>query len=156
MIYTIKNIILLFINCTVPLLFLSLVLKPFFHHGRPDLSWIHSNGMPSGHSAAAGINFWVAILIYKKGWISSQRLCIAFCFLMVSEAYSRIYLYYHTVAQVICGFSYGIICVLLLHYFIPYELAKTKQAIRVEFKRYYQQPEYDDEETYIMKKTIQR
>ena len=137
-------------------LFNALFLKPLFHQPRPDLGWIHSNGMPSGHSAASGINFWVAILLYRKGWILSKRICVIFWFLMMCVGYSRIYLYYHTTAQVIFGFTYGVIFTYLIHYFIPFESTKAKQTIRVELKKYYQKPEYndEDEEANMRKKTI--
>ena len=133
----ISNLIKFITFYTTSILFLTLVLKPYFKGPRPDEACIHSNGMPSGHSAAAGMNFMFAILLFRKGWMQNKNLCVAFCFLMVNEAYSRIYLYYHTVEQVICGFSFGVICIYLLDYIMPLEQVKTRESIQVEFRNKY-------------------
>ena len=130
---SLKNRINFLIAYLTPVIITSQILKPFFKGPRPPLSCIHAYGMPSGHSTAAGAIFIALIVLYQNRRIKSFNFTVIYAALMVNEAYSRIYLHYHTVHQVIYGFAFGFTSALILFHFFPITPPKTnKKYHRVE------------------------
>ena len=116
------------------------VFKEYFNQPRPALSCIHGPGMPSGHSTAAGAIFTTIIILYSKGWIKNQRFVVLYCLFLMNEAYSRMYLHYHTEGQVIAGFLWGSLSTVLFLGFLtitPY-LPKiiSKRSLVIEGQYY--------------------
>lgn len=109
-----KNRIHFAIAYLIPVGLTSKVFKPFFKGPRPILSCIHTYGMPSGHATAAGVIFAASLILYAKGQIRHLGITIFMCLLVVNEAFSRIYLHYHTEQQVAYGFTWGLTCSLFL------------------------------------------
>mmetsp|Transcript_34772 Transcript_34772/g.34432 ORF Transcript_34772/g.34432 Transcript_34772/m.34432 type:complete len:186 (-) Transcript_34772:44-601(-) len=102
-----------------PVIITSQILKPYFQDPRPALSCIHGYGMPSGHSTAAGAVFVTAITLYLQKVISSFDLALLYGIMMPVQAYSRIYLHYHSEAQVLSGFSLGATVAMGLYLIFP-------------------------------------
>ena len=83
------------------------ILKPYFQQPRPPLSCIDSYGMPSTHATLSGVYIIWVIYCYAKGLDVSVEWTIFLSIFAVNNAYSRIYLNYHTEEQVIYGFIWG-------------------------------------------------
>ena len=141
---TMRNRLFFLITYLVPTLLTSQVFKPFFRDPRPILSCISGYGMPSGHSTAAGVIFAATIVLYSRGWIRSFWFAVFYCALMVNEAFSRIYLHYHTEHQVIYGFSWGVIAAFLIFSVLPISPApeRTRSGFSLPSGFYSQNSQY--------------
>ncbi|CAI2377571.1 unnamed protein product [Moneuplotes crassus] len=97
----------------------ELILKPFFQQPRPEGSCIDGYGFPSGHATSSAIIIIFILTLYSKGWIRSRLFVTVYILLMLNQSYSRIYLNYHSVEQVISGFMIGLVSSLLLLEHLP-------------------------------------
>mmetsp|Transcript_868 Transcript_868/g.742 ORF Transcript_868/g.742 Transcript_868/m.742 type:complete len:113 (+) Transcript_868:84-422(+) len=89
--------------------------------------------MPSGHSTAAGVIFSAIIVLFLNKRVRSLPFTFLYAALMVNEAYSRIYLNYHSLEQVIAGFSLGVLGGAILLHLFPISPPVSKQRYqRVE------------------------
>ena len=125
------------ISYLVPTLLTSQVFKPFFRDPRPVLSCIYGYGMPSGHSTAAGAIFSAVIVMYARGRIRNGWFALFYCLLMINVGYSRIYLHYHTKAQVLYGFTWGMVTAffILAAFPITSEVKKKQRYETVIFEK---------------------
>mmetsp|Transcript_1559 Transcript_1559/g.1525 ORF Transcript_1559/g.1525 Transcript_1559/m.1525 type:complete len:144 (-) Transcript_1559:321-752(-) len=96
-----RNVFRFLIIYLIPVLIASNILKPLLKGPRPELSCTDKYGMPSGHSTAAGIIFITVMIFYRQKILASVKIPLLYGIMMPMQAYSRIYLHYHTVEQVI-------------------------------------------------------
>ena len=105
----------LLIVLIVPSVITEMILKPYFHQARPPLACITSYGMPSGHATLSGVFICWALFAYHNKIITNFDHIIVIWLLSINNAFSRIYLNYHTKEQVVAGFIWGFIsCALIL------------------------------------------
>uniref|UniRef100_A0A7S3NW47 Phosphatidic acid phosphatase type 2/haloperoxidase domain-containing protein n=1 Tax=Euplotes crassus TaxID=5936 RepID=A0A7S3NW47_EUPCR len=114
-----------------PVLLGNFVLKQIFQDPRPDLACSTTYGMPSGHSTAAGAIFITVMVLHQQHVISSSHFTLFYGLRMPLQAYSRIYLHYHTVRQVLVGFPLGAVFALVLYQYFP--ISAKKQEIPRKF-----------------------
>lgn len=86
----------------------ELIFKPYFKQPRPPLACSTSYGMPSGHSVMSGVYLVWAIYCFAFRFNKCFHFTVALCIFAINNAYSRIYLHYHTVQQVEWGLIWGI------------------------------------------------
>eukprot|EP00744_Colponema_vietnamica_P000814 GILI01001414.1.p1 GENE.GILI01001414.1~~GILI01001414.1.p1 ORF type:complete len:236 (-),score=70.34 GILI01001414.1:428-1054(-) len=131
-------------------LFNELVLKNIFVQRRPVLSCLESYGMPSGHSANAGVSFTIIFLELLFNYRSSDVVkrilyCFATVLAFLPVPWSRVYLNDHSFEQVtagfITGFGFGVLMFLLLKYYLAdYRLdllCQWKPLKKINFKNDY-------------------
>ncbi|KAJ6242175.1 dolichyldiphosphatase 1 [Anaeramoeba flamelloides] len=108
------------------------ILKNIIRQPRPEGACRSSYGMPSGHSVFAIFFLVWAILeiIFgtRKKWRPGTKVAVIFVFLIntVLIPYSRVYLGYHTVAQVIVGSICGAVYAILVY------LVLTKYRVKIK------------------------
>ena len=125
-----KNRFHMLIIYLIPLILTEVILKPIIQQPRPPLAWIDTYGMPSGHATSAGVIFVTIIILHSIGRIRSQWFAVFYSLFMINQAYSRIYLHYHTIAQVLTGFTIGTTLGLLLHHLLPISSKKAKRKAK--------------------------
>ncbi|KAJ3439276.1 dolichyldiphosphatase 1 [Anaeramoeba flamelloides] len=108
------------------------ILKNIIRQSRPEGACRSSYGMPSGHSVFAMFYLVWAILeiIFgtRKKWRPVTKVAVIFVFLINTALipYSRVYLGYHTVAQVIVGSICGAVYAILVY------LVHTKYRVKIK------------------------
>ncbi|CAF0815188.1 unnamed protein product [Rotaria sp. Silwood1] len=114
-------------------------LKITFKQQRPErtrnrMDYYEIHGMPSGHAQSFFYFMtYLAIFIILKSQIPGTPYICSIrhrCFILVQfiaallVSYSRVYLYYHTIAQVVVGGFIGTIFACIWYYFINYQFIK--------------------------------
>mmetsp|Transcript_13517 Transcript_13517/g.15161 ORF Transcript_13517/g.15161 Transcript_13517/m.15161 type:complete len:170 (+) Transcript_13517:125-634(+) len=111
----------------VPTMLNELILKNIFQQPRPSLACVTSFGMPSGHATSAGVVFVTIFTLHTIGRVKSIKFTIFYCLLMILQAYSRIYLHYHTQEQVLAGFTLGVSLGMILITLLPLSPVELKK-----------------------------
>ena len=110
----------------------ELVLKPIFRDPRPPLACITSYGMPSGHATLSGVFIAWAVMAYSHSLLKDINSAILLWLFALNNAYSRIYLNYHTRNQVLAGLFVGIVVSSTIFAFLPLtEKQKKKDESRL-------------------------
>ncbi|CAF0778438.1 unnamed protein product [Rotaria sordida] len=114
-------------------------LKITFKQQRPErtrdrMDYYEIHGMPSGHAQSFFYFMtYLSIFVILKSQIPGASYVCSIrhrCFILVQfiaailVAYSRVYLYYHTIAQVVVGGLIGIIFACIWYYFTNYQFIK--------------------------------
>lgn len=87
----------------------ALLLKEIIQQGRPFGSCSHSYGMPSNHVALTSCFVTVQVFLYRD----SPTRVLGYLALLVSVAFSRVFLNYHTPVQCLAGTVLGF-CIAVL------------------------------------------
>uniref|UniRef100_A0A7S3KH36 Phosphatidic acid phosphatase type 2/haloperoxidase domain-containing protein n=1 Tax=Euplotes crassus TaxID=5936 RepID=A0A7S3KH36_EUPCR len=122
-----RNLIFVYL---IPFILNETLLKNYFKQPRPALACVNSYGMPSGHATSASTNFVMVSMLLMKGMMKRPNVGHFYLFWMPLQAYSRIYLHYHTVDQVLAGFTLGIIASNILLMFFP--ITTDKESIEYQ------------------------
>ena len=101
----------------------ELLFKPFMRQNRPFGSCSKTFGMPSGHSWFSGIFLTWGILMYYSKLTTSKLATGLIILYAVNNAFARYYLNYHTVYQIIAGFTWGCVVAITM-----YALIKPKAS----------------------------
>ncbi|CAF3890629.1 unnamed protein product [Rotaria sp. Silwood2] len=120
--------------CTLIIFRRDVQTKCIFVLARDRMDYYEIHGMPSGHSQSFFYFMtYLAIFVILKSQIPGATYICSIrhrCFILVQfiaailVAYSRVYLYYHTVAQVVVGGFIGTIFACIWYYLINYQFIK--------------------------------
>ncbi|CAF3674469.1 unnamed protein product [Rotaria sordida] len=108
--------------------------KMHFILARDRMDYYEIHGMPSGHAQSFFYFMtYLSIFVILKSQIPGASYVCSIrhrCFILVQfiaailVAYSRVYLYYHTIAQVVVGGLIGVIFACIWYYFTNYQFIK--------------------------------